>query len=741
MAARFRIARLLVLALVAACGRGAGAPAGPGPGDAFADVPDGDGGDVPADVQRDVSADVTAPTALGWTIDREAVAVRLTWGETPVASLAGGSGKPAFYLFDTSTGTRTDLVGPAVAATDGDATTLSLSTSDQRAATVRIEPAAEGAVRVTFRVDGRTATERLGADFAVSADEAFYGAMERVVPGDQSGSWAVGLTQGLDLRGLAFDLFVQPSLAAYSPFFVSSAGWGAWIESDWPGGYDFGKADPHAVDLRYEGPALVLRILPGPSPMDVTARYARAVGTTILPPKWAFGPWRWRDVNYNSSTFYDGTTNRTPYNTSLVEDVLMMGAFGIPCAAYWIDRPWGPGSFGYDDLQWDETRVPHAQQMLAWLGTRGTKLLLWIVDWAVGPTMRPEAEAKGYVTTGEMPGSQDGADLLDLTNPDAVAWWQDALGARLKEGVAGFKCDRGEEKEPDGIVVTGTYHDGTSFREGHNGSPRRYAAAVHGAFQRAGIDDAIAFFRAAWVGSQQHAMIWAGDTDASEWGLRSAIIGMQRAAAMHFPFWGSDTCGYLGYQAPREVCMRWLAFSAFSPLMEVGPTSDTGFWARLPDGSVDDWTPYDEPLIAAWILYANLHDSLRDYSYAQAVKSHQDGTMLVRPMAFAFPGHAEYRDLWDQYLYGPDLLVAPVWQPGTTTRDVHVPEGTWRDAWTGQSVTGPTVVTVDVPMQKIPIFVRDGSGLDLGNLDVKWAAALATAHVPPDLGALQAGVR
>jgi alpha-glucosidase (family GH31 glycosyl hydrolase) len=697
------------------------------------DATDTGDAEVAADVPDAVDVEGTPPS-LAWTIEENPLAIRLSLTGKPVTSLAG-DGKPAFYLYDVDETKRVDLAGPVTTATDGGRTTLAASTEDGRKATVIVEHADEGAVRVTFSVEGKKPSELLGADLAVAADEGFYGLMERVVQGGQHESWAPGMTQALDLRGQTVELFVRPTVAVYSPFFVSSAGYGVWVESDWPGTYDFAAAAPGLVDLRYEGPDLALRVIPGPSPMDATARYARSIGTSLLPPKWAFGPWRWRDDHINLGAFYDGTPNTTPYNSMVVEDVLMMDALGIPCSVYWVDRPWGPGPFGYDDLEWDEDRLPHPKDMVAWLASRDIRFLLWIVDWAVGPKMLPEAEAKGYLTTAEFP-SQPYGRLIDLTNPEAEAWWQDALGVRIADGLAGFKCDRGEEKEPDGLVVTGSYHDGTSFREGRNASPVWYARAVRGALERAGVAESVTLFRAAWAGSQRYTMVWAGDTSATEWGLRSAIIGVQRSAAMNFPLWGSDTCGYSG-NLVHETCMRWLAFSAFTPLMEVGPTGDMAPWAWPEFGA----EPYDEPLIAAWILYANLHDELRDYAYEQAQRAHEDGTMFVRPMIFAYPDHPEYRDLFDQYLFGPDLLVAPVWLNGVTQRDVHVPPGTWIDAWTRQAVDGPQVVTVDAPEHRQPIFVRDGSGIDLGDLDARWQAALAKAHVRPDLAKLAAGVK
>ncbi|MBM4394661.1 MAG: hypothetical protein FJ087_03100 [Deltaproteobacteria bacterium] len=183
--------------------------------------------------------------------------------------------------------------------------------------------------------------------------------------------------------------------------------------------------------------------------------------------------------------------------------------------------------------------------------------------------------------------------------------------------------------------------------------------------------------------------------------------------------------------------MRWLAFSAFSPLMEVGPTGNVAPWS-WPSTVPGEYTSYEAGLVAAWIFYARLHDDLRAYSYAQARLAHEDGTPFVRPMVFGWPERPEYRDLWDQYLYGPDILVAPVWQDGVTARDVHVPPGTWVDAWTREAHEGPAVVTLPAPVHRIPILVRRGASVDLGDLAARWADAQARAAIVPDLGKLEA---
>jgi len=475
--------------------------------------------------------------------------------------------------------------------------------------------------------------------------------------------------------------------------------------------------------------------------MEAVERYARTVGTTLLPPRFAFGPWRWRDEVWDLDAFYDGTPYDGPYNSMVVEDVLMMAALGIPCTGLIIDRPWAAGTFGYGDMQPDPERFPQFDEMLSWLRERGIRPILWVGPWVMDD-QRDALVARDYHVPPSIPYLTQ-AMLIDFTNPEAAAWWQDELIERIGRGLAGFKLDRGEEKTPDGMLFRGAYANGTSYREGHNVYPLWFTEAAHEAFQLAGVEEYVLIYRAGWVGSSQHTIAWSGDTDPSEWGLRSAIIAAQRAAVINFPIWGSDTGGY-NTRPPREVLARWLAFSAFTPLMEVGPTANLAPWSWLPDDSEEAIGPdgytfdtiYDEKLLAVWHLYANLHVDLLDYTYEQARLAHENGTPIVRPMFLAYPGRSEYLDLFEQYLYGPDILVRPVWERGATEVEVHIPDGVWIDAWTGTEIAGPASVTAQTPEHVIPIYLRKGSGLDLGDLNARWRAALARVATVPNLAKL-----
>ena len=194
-------------------------------------------------------------------------------------------------------------------------------------------------------------------------------------------------------------------------------------------------------------------------------------------------------------------------------------------------------------------------------------------------------------------------------------------------------------------------------------------------------DDFVCMPRAAYTGSSRYGVFWGGDIGGTPEGLRAEIIAVQRAAVMGYPNWGSDTCGYREQSTDTDLCARWLEFSCFTPIMEVGPTQNRAFW--------DFHNPpsYDADLIALWRFYARLHTRLADYSLEQAEIAHQTGLPIVRPLFLVEPSAPAAWSNWWTYLYGPDILVSPVWQRNQRTQEVYLPSGEkWRDAWNPEKI-------------------------------------------------------
>jgi alpha-D-xyloside xylohydrolase len=208
---------------------------------------------------------------------------------------------------------------------------------------------------------------------------------------------------------------------------------------------------------------------------------------------------------------------------------------------------------------------------------------------------------------------------------------------------------------------------------------------------------------------------------------------------MGYPNWGADTGGYNAQSMNADMYVRWLGFSAFNPIMEIGPTRNVGFWNLPREPS------YDTEAIAAWRLYARLHERLADYSYAQAQLAHRTGMPIVRPLMLVEPDAPEAWANWWTFQYGPDILVSPVWENGRRDQQVYLPSGSrWRDAWRPDVVhEGGQTITVPSALHQLPIFVREGAAIAsaFGDLDREWSESMAIAAVRPNLAAYDAEAR
>lgn len=611
---------------------------------------------------------------------------------------------------------------------------IRIKAADERVISVAVTPR-NGNFDIRLSAEPATGIVKWGLMIDSHADEYYTGLMERVVDGPQAASWKPDIKEAMDLRGQKVEMIIKPTTSVYAPFYLSSRGYAILVKGNWPGYFDFAASDPKGVTIEFEGPSFELKVYTASHPADLVRKHALEVGPPFLPPKWMFTPWRWRDEHRQRPVYYDRTVVTGPFNSEIMEDVLLMKAFGIPNGVYWIDRPWGPGlPWGYDDFEIDNRRLPHFAEMVKWLDGNGTRTVLWIAPFFQGE-MAKEAHAKGYTLAGQVrPSNGNNYPMVDLTNPAAKAYWQNGVAKLLQLGVAGFKLDRAEEDIPE----SGPFKvfDGRTIRENRNAYPPMYVKAVHEIASKH-RKDFVLMARAAYTGSSQYGVFWGGDIGGTQEGLRASIIAAQRSAVMGYSNWGSDACGYNQQLLEQEVCGRWLAFSALTPIMEVGPTRNVGFW-NLPREP-----HYDAQLIAIWRLYARLHQRLIDYSFRHAQEASKTGLPIIRPLFLVDPKARQAWTNWWTYLYGRDILVSPLWEKGRRTQEVYLPSGDkWRDAWNPERVyQGGQKITVKADLHQLPLFIRAGSGVELGDLNVEWNESRAIAERKPDLKKLDAELK
>ena len=507
------------------------------------------------------------------------------------------------------------------------------------------------------------------------------------------------------------------------PFVVNSNGWGLFAETRATGAFDVGATDAGEMRLTFEGRELDLVFFVNDTPAETIAAYTRHTGLPRLAPRWAYAPMHWR--------------NEWPSRAVLEEDMARIRAEGVPTTSFWIDNPW---QVSYNDSVFDEERFPGAAEMLSLMRAQGYMPLVWstpyldAVDDGEAPTNRAEelfveARDRGFLVerSGEVyispaaPG--DAGGMIDFTNADARAFWQEQLDPLIALGIRSFKLDYGEDIVPDlfGTRANYTFSDGTSERETHGVYNVLYHQPYRDALDEgAGDDGGFLLVRgSAWGGQTVADIIWPGDLDndlreagaieegeMEVGGLPAAISGMISLAASGFPAFGSDTGGYRGGMPEREHLLRWAEHTALSPIMQLGGAGDHH----------NPWL-YDAEAGDIYRRLARLHMDLVPYFRMLANAASTDGTPPILHPALAYPDdRAGYADP-HAYLIGPDLFVASVVTPGATTRDVHLPPGRWVHWFDGTLHEGD--VTVATPLGTPALFLRQGALVPLapGDLD------------------------
>jgi alpha-glucosidase (family GH31 glycosyl hydrolase) len=558
----------------------------------------------------------------------------------------------------------------------------------------------------------------MGQSFVLPADEHFFGLGERYVTVDHRGqNYGVWTEEGGLGRGESFKPSYDarypnptpngPTMThAPVPFFVSSEGYGLWLESTYRSGFVLGYDAPTAWRMFVTEPHLRYHVLVHALPKDAVSHYTALTGRASLPAPWVFGPRR--RVDHDGTDPTHGTlvmgepeeqalrTHHVP--TTMVDDATHflpsgVGVMQASTLATWCRNLHALGykPIGYYNA-YVSTSNPNAAQDLA--EGRAKDYFLRLDD---------GTEFDTFMISG---GGQNVA-TVDFTNSAAIPWYQSLLQRALDLGYDGWMLDFGEYVPPKA-----KFHDGRSGWEMHNAFPPLYEKVVFDYLRQKRGNDFMFFARAGGVGTQAVApVVWSGDPSASfddVKGLPANVRAGLTAGMTGIAFWGSDISGYTCLNDPpadKEVYLRWAEFGALSTDMH-----DENACSQAPAGAPPKWTLWsDAETTQVYGQYASLHTRLLPYTYAAALEAVQTGVPIMRHPVLYYPAEPGAIAAEFDYFFGPSLYVAPVVRRGQTSRALWLPPGRWVDWWTMAPQTGATMVTKDAPLAVLPLFERSGS--------------------------------
>ena len=479
------------------------------------------------------------------------------------------------------------------------------------------------------------------------------------------------------------------------PFYMTNRGYGVFVEDTSDVSFEVASEKVERVQFSAEGETIVYDVIYGGTPKAVLDGYTALTGRPALMPAWSFGLW----LSTSFTTNYDEKTA-----TSFIQG---MADRDIPLSVFHFDCFWMKG-FNWCDFTWDEETFPDPEGMLKRYHDRGLHLCCWINPYIgqASPLFR-EGMEHGYLlkkTNGDVWQTdlwQAGMGILDVTNPDARAWYCDHLRKILRMGVDCLKTDFGERIPVRDIA----YYDGKDPLHMHNYYTFLYNKMVFDLLkEERGEGEAILFARSATAGSQQFPVHWGGDNSASYVSMAETLRAGLSMSHSGFGFWSHDISGF-EQTAPADVYKRWAAFGLLSSHSRLHGSSSY----RVP------WL-FDEESCDVVRKFTRLKCRLMPYLYGAAVEAHEHGTPMMRPMMLEFPDDPACDTLDRQYMMGESLLVAPVFHADSHV-DYYLPDGLWTSLLDGRKVQGGHWQRETHDFLSLPLMVRPGTVLPMGKHD------------------------
>ena len=542
---------------------------------------------------------------------------------------------------------------------------------------------------------------RITAYKTLRPDEQFFGLGEKAGPINRRGRSYKMWNSDNPCYGINDD-----PLYKSIPFFMSSYRYGVYFDNTFKSEFKFGTESNDYYSFEAPGGEMIYYFIFGNDYKQIIQSYTQLTGKPIMPPKWAFGFSQCRG-DYTRETLARNTADEFRKRQ-------------IPCDIIYQDIGWVEG---LQDFNWKKNNYSNPKQMVQDLGKMGYKMIISqdpVISQANNAQWKEADSLKFFATdirTGksyDMPWPWGGnCGVVDFTKPAVADWWGNYQQKPLNDGVKGFWTDMGEPawSNEDATDRLNMKHHLGKHDEIHNVYGLTWDKVVTEQFNKHNPNKRIfQMTRAAYAGLQRYTFGWSGDSGNGNnvvegWTQFANQIPVSLSAGMGLiPFWACDISGYCGDikdpSAMAELYIRWMQFGVFNPLSrahhEGGNASEP--WAFGTEA---------ENLSREAI---QLKYKLFPYIYTYAREAHESGIPLMRALLLEYPNDLETYKLNAQFLFGKELLVAPVVEKGAVTKDVYLPEGEWINFNDGKTVyKGGQWIKVDAPLNVIPLFVKKGS--------------------------------
>lgn len=495
------------------------------------------------------------------------------------------------------------------------------------------------------------------------------------------------------------------------PLLLSSRGYGLLFDHAARGCWDLGAGDATHFSYTTEGGPISMVLFVGDSLVELLRLYTELTGRFPLPPKWSLGYLQSR-YGYRDEHEVRDLAKRFRERE-------------LPCDGIILDLHWF-NQMG--DLAFDLTRWPDPAALIRDLRGQGYHVVTIEEPYLTEHSrLFPEARERGFLCRrpdGEpyliesWPGKMA---LVDFTHPEARRWWAIAHGDLFEAGVEGHWLDL---VEPMDQPVDMLHFEGPASLV-HNRFADQMVSSVERSWELfASGERPFMMTRAGFPGLQRTGtVLWSGDVEVSWEALRAQVTLGQNAGMAGFAGWNSDVGGfgrpqmkvedltynddagrYLDRPEDPELYVRWLQYGAFSPIFRV----HCDHYRRR-----EPWV-FGEEIEGIVRRYLHLRYRMLPYLYSCFYQTYSTGLPIMRPLVLHYEDDRETPNLADQFLFGRDVLIAPVLEPGARTRRLYLPAGVWYDGWTEERFEGPQWIEVPAPLEQIPMFMRGGALIPFG---------------------------